>query len=196
MSSAQLRRILPRMEVAPVDYFDHPYNKTLTNERCVEVAVALRWIAKHADFVEVGAVMPYYGHRSHPCVDPFDPAANIRKRMEDVDLAGRSILSISSVEHIGTPDYGNTVINPAAAIIALKHLLNVSAECLITVPVGYNQNLDDWLRDNLGRLHCFGYHKVGQQSWRYESEPAHLDYAYGHPFPFANYALFITGWSG
>ena len=76
-------------------------------ERSVELALADRWLdAADPDLVrEVGAVTPYYWPRSvRTVIDPYDPnpLVTVRKSLFDADLTGVPVLSILTLEHIGT----------------------------------------------------------------------------------------------
>ena len=74
-----------------------------------------------------------------------------------------NVLSISTIEHIGTTDYATNerqnIVDEDAAINALKQILDDGEECLVSFPVGYNKYLDDWVEENLDKLNCFGYKK-------------------------------------
>jgi hypothetical protein len=135
----------------PFECFAHSYNcgwpylPTCT-ERTVELAIADRWLAAedHNNVVEVGAVTPYYWpRRVVNVVDPADthPLVNARKSVFDVDLRGTAVLSISTVEHIGTGDYG-LVEDAKAAPAAIEKLFRESPRFLVTFSSGYNLELD------------------------------------------------------
>ncbi len=150
----------------PEDYFHHPYGHTWNTEREIEIAIALRWLERNPqDVVEVGAVMPYYQDNvKHEVIDPYDPRATIRDFMENQDLMLMNVLSISTIEHIGTTDYATNerqnIVDKNAAINALKQILDDGENCLISIPIGYNHFLDSWLEENLDKLKCFAYKKI------------------------------------
>ena len=129
----------------PEDYFHHPYGHTWNTEREIEIAIALRWLERNRqDVVEIGAVMPYYQNNvKHEVIDPYDPRATIRDFMENQDLMLMNVLSISTIEHIGTTDYATNerqnIVDEDAAINALKQILDDGEECLVSFPVGYNK---------------------------------------------------------
>lgn len=200
----------------PEDYFHHPYGHTWNTEREIEIAIALRWLERNRqDVVEIGAVMPYYQNNvKHEVIDPYDPRATIRDFMENQDLMLMNVLSISTIEHIGTTDYATNerqnIVDEDAAINALKQILDDGEECLVSFPVGYNKYLDDWVEENLDKLNCFGYKKVlwslngntrtdnpdGVKSlWNfYDNVKSIKGEKYREPFPAGNYILFIEGW--
>jgi hypothetical protein len=135
-----------------VDVFYHDFNcgnaGRRTTERAVELGIAQYWVSKHnADLVEIGAVTPYYfPGLIKEIVDPSDESkeVSLRKSLFDVDLTGKNVLSISTVEHIGTGDYG--LSKNENCIDALDKILKDSLSCLITIPIGYNRILDSYIR--------------------------------------------------
>jgi hypothetical protein len=130
-------------------YLNHNYNCGTGNnrtERCVEVPIATYWCSKHDNIAEVGAVLPYYYNSlTVDIIDPSDThkAVNHRKSLFDYDFYQRDVLSISTLEHIGTGEYGvkesNTAYN---ALSALDHILFACSNYLITLPFGCNSSID------------------------------------------------------
>jgi hypothetical protein len=199
----------------PEDYFHHKYCQTWNTEREIEIAVSLRWLKENPkDVVEVGAVIPYYQNKiEHEVIDPYDPKATIVDFMENQDLLMMNVLSISTIEHIGTTDYATNerqnIVDKNGAIVALKQILDDADNCLVSFPVGYNKYLDAWVEENLDKLNCFGYKKImysvmdsetntpdGVKSlWNYYEDVKSIKgEKYREPFPAGNYVLFIEGW--
>lgn len=138
-----------RFNGAKLPYFNHTHNcgfpgKRRT-ERTVEMAVADRWLLRHPNAWEVGAVTPYYWPgRVQEVIDPADGHANVTQRLSlfDIDFYGRNVLCISTVEHIGERRYGlNEQKNPVQAIEKLAAEAN---RVLITFPTGWNDQLDSY----------------------------------------------------
>ena len=201
------------------DYFISGYNQTWQNERCIELGLSFRWIERNKNIMEVGAVIPYYAEggnyeMNHEVIDPYDEMATIVDFMENIDLTGNNILAVSTIEHIGTTDYDGSgerqnLVDADAAPLALQQILNQADSCFVTLPIGYNTGLDNWLEDNLHRLKCFGYLKT-QHGFDLSGEtwPPALNYLWEHepevksikghkhrePFPYGNYVLCIEGW--
>jgi hypothetical protein len=134
-------------------YFFHYHNcgwpPSRCTERTVELALADRWLEQFApeDVYEIGAVTPYYWpHRVRRVIDPSDAHKLVahRQSVVDFDLRGRTVLSISTLEHIGAGQYGLEK-NPSQAVVALRKVCTEARELLITVPVGYNHILDEAL---------------------------------------------------
>lgn len=119
------------------------------NERGLEIALGLDFLQKHQNIIEVRAVMPYYSVCSHPVVDPYDPIKYdnlIKKDAEEFNFTDKSVLCISTIEHMGKQDYSQeTVIDPLKSIRFLKKILSEAKSFLITWPVGANKNLDAYI---------------------------------------------------
>ena len=126
-----------------------PYRMT---ERSVEMALADAWLSqyeKDRSLIEIGAVTPYYWPaRVADIVDPADQhrMVNIRKSLFDISLCGRKVLSVSTFEHIGTGEY-NLERAQDSAFCALDKVMKEAESFLITVPVGYNKELDAFIFD-------------------------------------------------
>ncbi len=175
-----------------IDYFDHAYNTTLQNERCAEIALALRWIKEHPDFVEIGAVMPYYGTEGHDCVDPFDGKSTHKCRLSEYDIKDKNVLSISTIEHIGRSDYGNNNVNSHEAIDGLLEIINKSKNYFVTIPIGYNGDLDGYLKAHLSEIKGYGIVRKGDPLWEKVDPVEHLNYSYGSPYHAGNFIFIIT----
>lgn len=121
-------------------------------ERSIELALAKEWLKNKSDFIEIGAVTPYYQdiYIPHDVIDPMDShkLVNIKKSMFEKDLKDSNILSISTIEHIGTNDYG--LHQKETAIDAFNKIINESKTCFITFPLGYNKTLDDFINHIYG----------------------------------------------
>ena len=134
-----------------IPIFYHSFNcgqkNTRTTERAIELAIAQYWIAKNSDnLIEIGAVTPYYfPGLIRDIVDPSDKNehVNIKKSLFDVTISGKNVVSISTIEHIGTGDY-NLDTNENC-IDALNKILNEANSLLITIPIGFNKILDEYI---------------------------------------------------
>lgn len=132
-------------------YFNCGYAETRMTERSVEIALAIEYLKTcQNNVVEIGAVTPYYFYDSKitDIVDPADPhnRVNINASMFDCDLRDRDVLSISTVEHIGTQDFG---MNEEKTVVdAIEKIIKEARQYLITAPIGYNKLFDDWVKNN------------------------------------------------
>lgn len=132
-----------------IPLFFHNYNcgwrNTRTSERSLEMAIAFDWLdSLPSQPVEIGAVTPYYAPGRVPeVIDPADPHPLVthRESLFSVDFKDKDVLSISTIEHVGTGEYGNS--REENAVEALETILAHSRSCLVTFPLGYNKALDD-----------------------------------------------------
>lgn len=130
--------------------FQHHYNcgfyTDKMTERALEMALAEIWLSQaEGEVLEIGAVSPYYFPRAvnHIC-DPFDSHAKVDLHcsMFALDLHGKNILSISTIEHIATGDYGVDIVENESSVLAFEKIVKEAKSCFITFPVGYNKELD------------------------------------------------------
>lgn len=138
-------------------YFRHPYNVTWSNERSVEVPLARALVRRHAGrrILEVGDVLWNYGPITHDVVDKYERRPGIInadvvdfRPDERYDL----IVSISTLEHVGWDE--EEPHEPERSISAFENLKNNclarGGTLMITVPLGWNSDMDWYLRD--GRI--------------------------------------------
>jgi hypothetical protein len=172
-------------------YFNHPHNETIINERCVEIPVALRFLDlfKNHDFLELGAVLPYYIKSNHPVVDPMDRASTIKDYAENIDFSNKSVLSISTIEHIGRGDYNIKEVDGLAQDV-LSKIYNKSKACLISWAVGYNKPLDSYVQ-NSNQFDYIFHQRVEANKWIVSMEKSNFDAKYGEPFYNGNSVLWI-----
>lgn len=175
-------------------YLLHRYNMTWASERCVEVPIARSWTARHQpeQTLEIGNVLSHYGPVSHDILDKFEKAQGVIN--EDV-LSFKPtkryslILSVSTFEHIGYDDetIGSSADKILTAINTCVKWLDRSGEMLVTVPIGYNPQLDDLLKENRlpAKDECY-LKKHGSLDWRECTKQEALACRYKEPFPYAN----------
>jgi hypothetical protein len=133
------------------EYFIHPYNDSNRTERKVEVALLKEYIQNIKHFIEIGCVSPYYiDHVMHKVYDLSDdhPKA-INLDADSLDLNNINILSISTIEHFGMGDYNNPVQKNKAINFLQKVLQLQCCKYLISWPLGYNLDLDEYVFSNI-----------------------------------------------
>jgi hypothetical protein len=173
-------------------YFFHRHNcgfhPAHATERCVELALADCWLAANAndDVVEIGAVTPYYWPgRVRIVVDPADDSSYVTMRQSvlDVDLSGAVALCISTLEHVGSGEYGQPS-NSQLTCEAFEKVLSEPKALFVTIPLGYNPVMDQLLRT--ARLPAdvtlsFLTRSADGQHWKEERtlEPCRQDYQHG-----------------
>ena len=104
------------------------------------------WFIKElqSKIVEVGAVTPYYFKCTHPVYDLFDThPLVIKKDAITLDVTGKNVLSISTIEHFGTGDY-NQEKQKRKGVDFLLHVIDASNKFLISWPLGYDMELDNF----------------------------------------------------
>lgn len=138
--------------------FEHSYNcgyiNTRMTERSVELSLTKKYIDEKNVVVEIGAVTPYYfvNNNIQDIVDPTDRHPRVNKKISlfEYDCRDRDVLSISTIEHIGTGDFGFK--ESRTAVDAVLKITNEAKSCLITAPIGYNPLLDRWASQKMDSL--------------------------------------------
>ena len=142
-----------RYDGADLPYTHHRYNHTWLNERAVEIPLAaavLAATAPSARVLEVGNVMAHHQPITHTVVDRYEKAPGVHNvDVVDIDLPGPFdlILAVSTLEHVGFDEDVRDPGKPARAIAHLTSLLAPGGRLWITIPVGYNPDLDRGARD-------------------------------------------------
>jgi hypothetical protein len=179
------------------DYFDHPHNKTLHNERAVEVPVVWDVVRRCAplDMLEFGNVLNYYYPFEHDVVDKRE-GPTFKTDIVDWELPRQYplVVSISTLEHVGHSNgkYGE---NPApckflAALGILLMAVAPGGQLLITVPIGYHQDMDNYLQTDDHGLELACMRKISPTRW-VECEPD-FSIQYGSPYRRGNGVLFLS----
>ena len=178
--------------------FYHRYNMTWAGERCIEIPIAKSYLDQHPgkSVLEVGNVLSHYFPVSHAILDKFERGPGIIN--EDIihfspakqyDL----ILSISTFEHIGFDDEaeGSSGQKIQSAIAACtKKLLKSDGKFVMTVPLGYNPDLDRMLKcGELGATREFYMRRLKRLEWVASAKEEALQCRFRTPFPYANAIL-------
>ncbi|MDP8248635.1 MAG: methyltransferase domain-containing protein [Candidatus Tritonobacter lacicola] len=133
-------------------YFYHLYNATFRKERAVEIAIAKIFLEnfKGKEILEVGNVLNYYTKYPHDVIDKYEKGDGvINEGIVGYDPGKKYdlIISISTLEHIGwdeRPVEHNKVLK---ALKSMENLLNPGGEMLVTVPLGYNSDIDNLINE-------------------------------------------------
>jgi SAM-dependent methyltransferase len=191
-----------------LELFAHRYNQAWATERAVEIPIA-KWYLdqyKGREVLEVGNVVSHYEAwrpNGHIVVDKFEKGPGVvNVDVLDFHPATRFdlILSISTFEHIGFDEECNEPSGRkiVKAMEACLSLLNPGGKLVITVPLGYNPDLDGMIRHGLGASRESYLCRKGFRSWCVCDRESALGRAYGKPFPYGNAILvgeFSFGWS-
>lgn len=173
----------------------HRHNATWSNERAVEVTIAGEYLDRYAGktILEIGNVTPHYFDVRHMILDKYEKTSGsikvINQDLTDfaTDQRFDLILSISTVEHIGFDDDGDSRIKIPLTISKCRSMLQSGGVFFITVPLGYNPVLDDFIAtDELGCEKVTYIRRDTRRKWvRCRKEDA-LRCEYGRPYPYAN----------
>lgn len=181
-------------------------------ERCVEIPVASLWYAQQTTpILEVGAVLPYWYRDGavqlqstvhpvpvpHRVLDPFDPyEACLREDAVGYDYTGLTVLSISTLEHIGVDadHYGtSSAIGSHTAEEAADTFLSIidkAQHYFITWPLGHSPVLDR-AGESCKAPHVM-FHQLAFRQW--ELGPDNWAHKYNAPFPYGNGCVIFSDW--
>ena len=129
----------------------------------MEIPIARYFIDKvKRSYIEVGAVMPYYGFEASTVIDIADPyPKSLKINALDYNYTGKNLLSISTVEHFKKDEYGNRKNNDG--ITFMQKVLKESKNYLVTWPLGHNLFLDAWLGASNLRFNVLT--KIADENW-------------------------------
>jgi len=187
----------------------HPAEETWRSERAIEIPIGLAALAKADPLrtLEVGNVLRRYARppAAHAVIDKYERAAGV-VNADALTFSGGPydlIVSISTVEHVGYDEEPRDGGKAARAIENLRGLLAPGGELLATIPIGYNRELDDSLRDGSLQARVSYLARVGNLRWQQvdarDTRDIHgwpwpgADAVYGWPWPGAN-VLAVARW--
>lgn len=178
--------------------FYHRYNMTWAGERCIEIPIAKSYLDQFPGkrVLEVGNVLSHYFPVDHDILDKFEKRPGIINE----DIIGFApakqyelILSISTFEHIGFDDEAEESSRQKiqSAIAACKtRLLAPGGKLVVTVPVGYNPELDQMMeRGELSASAEFYMRRMHKLDWVPSAKADALNCRFRTPFPYANAIL-------
>lgn len=153
-------------------YLYRRYNLTVRNERAVEVPIFAHLVNQYpADRVlEVGNVLAHYFPVSHDRLDKYEQAPGVINA-DVVDFQpGKNydlIVSISTLEHVGWDEQPRDPTKLLRAIANLQSLLVPGGTLAISLPLGYNAEVDRLVRSRALPFTSEGYLKRGADNvWR------------------------------
>ncbi|OGK31017.1 hypothetical protein A3A93_06415 [Candidatus Roizmanbacteria bacterium RIFCSPLOWO2_01_FULL_38_12] len=134
-------------------YLCHPYNRTWVNERIVEVPIALHYLKTHKGkrILEVGNVLKHYTNSEHDVLDKYEIEPGVINE-DVVDFKPKQkydlILCVSTLEHVGWDEKPKKINKSIEAVKLLKKLLANKGMLVITIPIGYNPVIDNYVFKN------------------------------------------------
>lgn len=181
-------------------YFFHPYNRTWANERAVELPIfqVLMSTVAPSSTLEVGNVLSHYVDSDHTVVDKWEhceyrPILNCDLLSFDPEKRFDLIVSISTIEHVGWDESPKEEKSVILALQKLQSLLTPSGKAFVTIPVGYNQYLDQRLPDLINdQVVATCLKRISQDNhWVEVSLDDALKCKYGEPFAYANAVVLL-----
>lgn len=131
--------------------FLHEAGRTWRSERIVEVPIGLEALEAAPDqtrVLEVGNVLRQYRPASrHTVVDKYERAPGVINEDAETFTGGpfSAIVSLSTIEHIGWDETPRDPAKIPRVIEHLRGLLTPGGRLTVTVPHGWNRDLDDLL---------------------------------------------------
>ncbi|MGB7884577.1 MAG: hypothetical protein WBL44_17790 [Nitrososphaeraceae archaeon] len=174
-------------------YLTALYNATYTNERSVEVPIAMNIMNAYRGMriLEVGNVLSHYLVFPHVIVDKYESAPGVIN--EDIldyrtDEKFDLIISISTLEHVGWDETPRDDTKIPKTLENLKNLVMPGGQIIITVPIGQNPVLDDLVRKRSIEFDRRYYMKRVSRSnlWSETSEEEAYSSKYGSPYRYGN----------
>lgn len=137
-------------------YFYNRYNTTWKNERTVEVPIVIDYIkgfySRKKRILEFGAVLVHYYPAKWDILDKYERGKGIiNKDIIDFKPLNKydMIVSISTLEHVGFDEEIKDSAKISEAIRNIrKNFLNPGGIGVITMPIGYNAEMDRLLFAN------------------------------------------------
>jgi len=174
--------------------FNHKYNTTWANERCVEIPIVLSYLMnKNIKILEVGNVLSHYFPVKWDILDKYEEGKNILNKdilehvpSEKYDL----IVSISTFEHIGYDD--DVIANSGTKILEVlrnlkKNCLKPKGKIILTVPIGYNPELDLLIKnDEINFQNKKFLKKFGKNRWVEVTKEEAMISKYRRPYAYGN----------
>jgi SAM-dependent methyltransferase len=187
-----VRRRRFRLAERDYGYFVARYNDTWANERAVELPIILNYLrSAGGDVLEVGRVLDHYIDRPHDVVDRYEMAPGVIN--EDVldfgpDKRYALIVTISTLEHVGFDEDVRDPDKPARAVRHLRSLLRPDGRLVVTIPLGYNPDLDQRLLSGSLKFDEVRYMKRVSRTnrWREASAAEVAGAKYASPYREAN----------
>lgn len=196
-------RLVDRTFVLDGEKFSYIYHShgSWATERCVEVSIGLSYLKRYKpyDVLEVGNVISGYQPVFHTVLDKYDEQMGVIN--EDVATFDtvkqfKLIFSISTLEHVGYDEWnGKSFSMPNKVLYSVENLKRLLADdglLIVTMPIGYRDNLDEYIFDNRFGFGSMFFLKRISWSSRWVEVPKNKakNIRFDTPFPKAN-GLFV-----
>jgi len=177
-------------------YFYHRYNKTWKNERMVEIPIVWDMVKKNIGkgILEIGNVLSHYFSFDHEIVDKYEKVEGVInqdvvnfKSTKKYDL----IVSISTLEHVGWKETPKDPTKILRAIKNLKNILTSNGKIVVTLPLGYNTDMDRLLKSGkLKFTKMYFMKRIFNDEWAEVGWRDIENAKYNDPYPCANGLIF------
>lgn len=176
------------------------HNHPVLNERIVEIPIIWDVIQQNRGkaILEVGNVLSNYYQYEHDTLDKYEKGSGVINEDIVSYSPGKKydlIVSISTLEHVGFDDNPKEPEKILRALANITTLLKPGGEFIFTVPLGYNEHLDGFIRDkrlNIPKLRFMK--RVSYFSkWKEVNYDEVRNAQYGNPYRNAN-ALLVGYW--
>jgi len=185
-------------------YFYHWYGHTYRTERVVEIPIALDFLAtndfRSKEVLEVGDVLRNYiplSYEKYTIVDKYAKDSSVVINQDIVDFKSAKkfdlIISVSTVEHVGWDEEDKMTDKFKVALNHMATLLSDTGKMLVTVPFGYNSDLDKHALRNGFQKHTITVMNRISKDNRWKELPLSSvgQPTYDKPFPHGNFVLVI-----
>lgn len=180
------------------DYFDREYNSTRTNERRVEMPIAMFWKDNidQSKLIEIGCVLPHYEKTTHPVIDLYESFPGVLNiEAKNYDYTGKNVLCISTIEHVEHDlNYiSKTGRDVDAAPKLLDRIYNECNKCFFTWPSGVHTVLDRFILSKFDEWKVYLFlRKDEQNNWIQVFDKTLISKtAYANPFPSGNLLIVV-----
>lgn len=178
------------------NYFCAAYNNTCENERIIEIPIVMEWVSKYKDkdILEVGNVLSHYFNFAHDILDKYELKEGVINQ-DVVEFHPNKrydlIISISTLEHVGWDEIPR---NPKKIIMAVENIKSLCApdgKIIVTLPLGYNPELDKLLEGNLIQFDSQYFMKRVSRlnEWKQVPLSEVQGSEFGYPYPYGNAVL-------
>lgn len=159
------------------NYFYHPYGSTWKNERAVEIPIVWdivkTFIEKNKKILEVGNVLSYrfkVKSENYDILDKYEIKNSVIKE-DIVDFKSQYkfdlIVCISTLEHIGWDEDFKDTTKVLRAVDNMRSMVAPGGKMIVTIPLGYNPELDASLRTKKIQFKAqFYMERTGNLQWK------------------------------
>lgn len=133
-------------------YFWHPYNTTWRGERAIEVPIIWELVKTYRgkEILEIGNVLSHYFPVNHDILDKYEEVNGVVNQ-DVIDFQPSKkydlIVSISTLEHVGWDENLREPMKILPSLENLKRCLSPGGKIVVTLPLGYNSEIDTLLNE-------------------------------------------------